>query len=366
MSRSLIVPMALLLVACQNGEQIIKPKQKPLIEAVYASGHVVAENEYEVFAQAEGHVVEKLAEDGDEIEAGAPLYVLESGQQSSRFNLAKKNYAIAQENYREGSAALREVEALVDAARTRMRFDSVNYIRYKNLLNRQATSKGEYDRMQVAYENSRAEYELQRSRYQQQKNKLFLELESARSQLAIAGNESGKYIIRSEVSGKIFRTLRETGELIRRGEAVAVVGNKDGFYLQLMVDELDIRKVSSGQEIMVTIDAFPHELFNARVQKVYPIVDRRSQSVRVDATFQDTIPPLFSGLAVEANIIISKKEKALVIPRSALIGRDSLRIMKDDEVRVIRVTPGIQTLEEVEIIDGITPSTEVVIGGSLQ
>src|SRR5690606_40540898 len=103
MSRSLIVPMALLLVACQNGEKIIKPKQKPQIEAVYASGHVVAENEYEVFAQAEGHVFFFQQKTAYEIEAGAPLYILESGQQSSRFNLAKKNYAIAQENYREGS-----------------------------------------------------------------------------------------------------------------------------------------------------------------------------------------------------------------------------------------------------------------------
>jgi len=365
MSRLFILLIAALFFACQNGEQIVKPEQKPLIEAVYASGHVVAENEYEVFAQAEGYVIEKLADDGDEIETGAPLYILESGQQSSRFDLAKKNYAIAQENYREGSAALREVEALVEAARTRMLFDSVNHVRYNNLLDRQATSRGEYDRMRLAYESSRAEYELQRSRYRQVKNKLFLELESARSQLTIAGNESGKYIIRSEVSGKIFSTLKETGERIRRGEAVAVVGNRDGFYLQLMVDELDIRKVTPGQEILVTIDALPHEVFTARVQKVYPMVDRRTQSVRVDAALQDTIPLLVSGLAVEANIVISKKEKALVVPRSALIGRDTLRIMKDGEVHAIRVKPGILTLEEVEIIEGIDSATEVVIGGSL-
>ncbi len=78
MSRLLILLIASLLSACQNGEQIVRPEQKPLIEAVYASGHVVAQNEYEVFAQVDGYVVEKLADDGDEIDTGAPLYTMDT------------------------------------------------------------------------------------------------------------------------------------------------------------------------------------------------------------------------------------------------------------------------------------------------
>ena len=78
MSRLLILLIALLLSACQNGEQIVRPELKPLIEAVYASGHVVAQNEYEVFAQMDGYVVEKLADDGDEIDTGAPLYTMDT------------------------------------------------------------------------------------------------------------------------------------------------------------------------------------------------------------------------------------------------------------------------------------------------
>ncbi len=78
MSRLLILLIALLLSACQNGEQIVRPEQIPLIEAEYASGHVVAQNEYEVFAQMDGYVVEKLADDGDEIDTGAPLYTMDT------------------------------------------------------------------------------------------------------------------------------------------------------------------------------------------------------------------------------------------------------------------------------------------------
>ena len=361
MKRHLILIPVILLISCKKNGEVVNPTEKPLVEAVYASGHVVARNQYQVFALADGYVLEKTAEDGTEVKQGSPLFILESGQQSSRFDLAKKNWIIASTNYRDDSPVLAEIVSAMEASKSKVRFDSVNYVRYKNLLDQNATSRGEFDRMRLAFDNSSSEFRLQRSRYEQVKNRLYLELESARSQLDIAGNESGKYIIRSDVNGVVFQTLKEKGELIRRGEPVAVIGEKNAFYLELAVDELDIQRMKKGQEVVVTIDALPGKVYKAVVDKIYPMVNRQQQSVRVDATLQDSIPVLVSGLAVEANIIIHRKEKALVIPKAAIAGRDSLWIKTENGREKIRISKGVETLEEVEITDGIDADTEVFL-----
>ena len=80
-----------LLGACQNNQELLKPQVKPLIEAVYASGFVVSKDEYEVYSQAEGYLSEKLVADGEDVKQGDPLFIIESDQQSSRYQLAKEN-----------------------------------------------------------------------------------------------------------------------------------------------------------------------------------------------------------------------------------------------------------------------------------
>jgi HlyD family secretion protein len=128
----------------------------------------------------------------------------------------------------------------------------------------------------------------------------------------------------------------------------------------LNVDELDVQKVKAGQEALVKIDAYPNKVFKTVVSKVYPMVDRKQQAVRVDAELKEALPGSFSGLALEANIIIRKKDAAIVIPKSSLLPGDSVRIKTDDGEMLIKVKKGIETLDEVEIIDGLDTSKLIV------
>lgn len=343
----------LLLSACGGKEEGVKPAVKPLMEAVYASGFVVSKDEYQIFPQVEGTVAEKLVEEGDAVKKGEPLYIIESGQQSARYAIAKENYDLAAKNFRDNSPVLQELKAALESAKTKLAFDSANFVRYSNLLKKNATSQGEYDRIKLLYENSKNDFLLQNSRYTKTRNQLQLEFQNAKSQLAIAGDESGRYTVRSEVDGLVFMAAKEKGELIRRNEVIAVVGKKDAYYLQLDVDELDIQRVKVGQPVLVKIDAYPGKVFKAEIEKVYPMVDRRQQSVRADAKLIDALPGWFSGLALEANIIIQQKEHALVIPKTKLLAGDSVLIQTEDGPQKVKVTRGAETLDEVEIIEGL-------------
>jgi multidrug efflux pump subunit AcrA (membrane-fusion protein) len=140
---------------------------------------------------------------------------------------------------------------------------------------------------------------------------------------------------------------------------VAVIGKDGQFYLQLNVDELDIQRVAVGQDVFTKIDAYPDQIFHAKVSKIYPMINKQQQSIRVDADLTDELPGGFSGLALEANIVIRQKENALVIPKTALLPGDSINVRTPDGVKTIKIEKGIETLDEIEVLRGLD-STDIV------
>ncbi len=314
-----------------------------------------------MFAEGEGYVVDKLVNDGDSVRKGDALYILSSTQSGARYQIAKQNYELAAKNLDQNSALLSELNSMVQSAQSKMKFDSTNYTRYKNLLQQNVGTRVEFDRMKLAYENSTNEYKLYKSRYEKTLSDLQVTRNNAQQQLVIASDDSGKNVVKSLLDGKVFFTRKEKGELVRRGESLAMIGSTNSFYIELSVDELDINKLQTGQLVLVKADAFPDEVFHASVSKIYPLVDTRQQSLRVDAILTESIPGNFSGLALEANIVIQQKEKALIIPKAALLEGDSVWIEQEGEVVKRSVKKGIVTLDEVEIVAGIDSATNIVI-----
>jgi HlyD family secretion protein len=352
-------PLALLLLAtCGQKQNTLHPVQKPLMEAIYASGFVVSEQEYQVYSLADGLVAEILAREGEPVKKGQAIVQVKSVQQSARYAMAKEAYDQARKN---AEPILHELEAAYASAQIRWQFDSTNFARFQNLLKEGATTKAEYDRAEAEYKNSRNEFVAIKNRLTKGRNEVALTISNAQNQLRIAGEESGNYTIRSEIDGMIFKIMKEKGELVRRSEPIAIAGRPDRFYLKLTIDELDVQRVKAGYHVIVKIDAYPEKFFRGKVTKVYPLIDTRQQSLRVDAALSEPLPGWFSGLAVEANIIIREKENALVIPRHALLPGDSVWIVADNMEKKVKVVRGIETLDEVEITAGLTPESNVLI-----
>ncbi len=353
--------LALLFISflgCSKKEETIQPVTKPLIEAVYASGFVVSDQEYQLFSQADGTLAEILVKEGEPVKKGQPILIIKGVQQSARYAMASETYEQAKRN---SSLVVSELEAVFASAQTRFQFDSINFVRFSNLFKAGATTRIEYDRAEIQYKNSHNDFTAVKNRLTKTKNEVYLSILNAQNQLKIAEEESGNYVLRSEIDGMVFKLMKERGELIRRSEAIAIVGKQDQFYLKLSIDELDIQRVKQGQDAIVKIDAYPEKLFRGKIAKVYPLVDTRQQSLRVDAILNEKLPNLFSGLAVEANIIIREKKNALVIPRLAILKGDSVWVAEGGNKKKIKVTRGIETLEETEIVQGLTAESKIIV-----
>jgi HlyD family secretion protein len=357
----LSVLSVLILQACTGNKQTVKPEYKLLTEAVYASGNLLPENEYKVFAQADGVLLRKVAEAGDTVAVGQVLFELQNDKQSIRSRNTLEQYRIARSNALDSSPVLQELEAALASARARWQNDSVNHVRYKNLLEAKATSRIDYDRATLAYQTSRNEYLSLKNRYEKTRTQLQLELQNAQAQYKLSVEQNADYAIKSHINGIVYEVYKEVGEVVKPTEPLALLGNPSQVYLKLTVDELDIIRIKEGQQVLVKIDTYKNQVFKASVTKIYPMLNQRDQSFRVDARFEEEVPRLYAGLTVEANIIIQQKEKALTIPKTYLVGQDSVRIESDGGSKMIRITKGIENFEYVEVLAGLDTSSVLVM-----
>jgi multidrug efflux pump subunit AcrA (membrane-fusion protein) len=175
--------------------------------------------------------------------------------------------------------------------------------------------------------------------------------------LQISKTITGDYTIKSEYDGKVYSILKEKGEMLNTQSPVALIGDAADFILELQVDEYDIAKIRLGQKIVLNMDSYKGEVFEAVVQKIDPLMSERSKSFTIEAAFTKQPPALYPNLTCEANIIIREKEKALTIPRSCLM-EDDYVLMENNEKR--KVTTGLKDYRKVEILNGLTVNDRIL------
>lgn len=98
-----------------------------MIEAVYASGVVKADNQYQVFSSVSGLVKEVFVKDGDTVLADAPLFSI----QNDNPELNARNASLALDLLREEALGNRgrllDLRLQSETAKERYLQDSINY-----------------------------------------------------------------------------------------------------------------------------------------------------------------------------------------------------------------------------------------------
>ena len=356
----LLLGGAICTTSCRQKEETASPAYKSLTEAVYASGNVFPKNEYKVVANADGYLQQQLVKEGDVVKGSQLLFSLESLSQDARAEADANIYRQSEANYSDNSPALAELEVALRNARTKLENDSVNYFRYKALYDQNATSKSDLERVELTYRTAKNDVAARQKAWSRTKNQLYVDLQNTRSNYRVNAREGDNYRIRSIESARVYEVYKKVGELVRKGEAIALLGNPNEVYLQLAVDETDFAKLKEGQELMIKMDAYGDKVFKAKVTKIYPKLNKVDQSFRVDADFVGDTPDAYYGLTVEANIIISQNPKALTIPKAYLVGNDSVWIEEGKEKKKIKVQKGAENFELVEIKDGLTEKSVLV------
>jgi HlyD family secretion protein len=349
------------LSGCGSKKATMHPEYKEVTEAVYASGNIYPENEYKVYANADGILLNAFVEEGDSIHSNQVIFHIESEAQDIRSKNAGEIYSTAVENYGVNSPALREMADALSTAKVKLANDSLNYTRYKVLFEKNATSQSELDRMKLVYTTSKNDFDMKKSTIQKLRNQLFVELQNAETNFKTSSIDNANFNVKSLISGMVYEIYKKKGESIRRGEPIALIGDAHKIYAKLVVDEQDIARIKKGQEVLVRVDYNKEKIFKAKVEKIYPKLTKEDQSFRVDAIFTGEQPPVLYGLTLEANIVISQKTKTLTIPKSAIMDGDTVTVIENGEEKKIKIKRGIENLELTEVLSGLTDKSQIVV-----
>ena len=350
---------AISFTSCKERTKEVQPQIKQLTEAVYASGTLVPENEYKVVASTDGFLQRALVKEGDTVRKGQLLFALNNDNQQTQVNaaseLVNKTVPVAASN----APAVKEIENRVASAKTRLQNDELQYKRYKNLYEQNAVSASNYEKFRLQYETSQHDVQSLEEQLQQQRLSSALQLQQASNQLSIARTSKSNGLLKSYTDGIVYDVYKQTGDLIAPNQSIALIGS-GRMIAKLLVDEDDLGKIKQGQEVLITMDAYPEKIFHARIEKIYPLLNKVEQSFRVDAVFEDEMPVKLYGLNIEANIVLDKKQ-ALVIPKKALLKGDSVLVKQGTATAKVKVTTGAADDEYVQVTAGLTHSSILII-----
>ena len=351
-----IIFISVVLISC-NEKPEIKPQRKDIIDAVFASGKIVSDNEYQVTAIAEGYLSSILVAEGDTVKKGQPLFKLLNDIQQTQLNNADYNYQFAKESQNSLSPEFQQIEGKISQAIQKLQSDSINLMRYQKLLPTHAVAQIDYDKLKLEYQNDQSNVSILQNELIQLKRNLALKTINAEAQLQIQNKGNQYYALNSENEGLVLNIFKKNGDLVKKGETIGKIGSGQ-LLAKLYVAEDDIKKITIGQLTLITLNTEKDTVYSAIVTKIYPSFDENSQSFIVEAAFTTKLPTLKIGTQLQANFIINEKKNALVIPSNCLFGGDSVQLSANKAK--VKVKIGIKTLEWTEILGGIVESDLLV------
>ena len=348
--------ISLLFTACSGDSEKIRPRLDTITESVYASATVQPDSMYKVHAAVSGILEKNLVTEGDLVQAGTPLVRITDRTPELNRENARLQLELAASNYQGPTTPLRDLASRIETARLAFVDDSVNYRRQEKLWSQQIGSRAAFENRKLAFERSRNQLDQLQSEYARMERELRTNVEQARNSYHSYQANAEEYTVRSFIDGKVYALFKEPGELVVPNEPLATLGKPDSFVVELLVDEVDVVRLRTGQVVLVSLDAYPGELFRAELSRIYPQKDARNQTFLAEARFETPPEQLYPGLSGEANIVIDQRDNALTIPRNLLLEGDS--VLTGDGM--IKVVPGLQTLDRVEIRSGLTAETTIL------
>jgi len=138
-------------------------------------------------------------------------------------------------------------------------------------------------------------------------------------------------------------------------------------WIDANVFEKDLQRVKPGQEVKLTVPAFPQTTFSGRVIFVDSVVNPDTRTVNVRTEVANPDGRLKPDMFANVQIITDVNQAAISIPQSAVLNDDGKTIVfvaEGNGYKKRQVQAGIQNNDRVEIVDGLNAGDKVVVKGN--
>lgn len=151
------------------------------------------------------------------------------------------------------------------------------------------------------------------------------------------------------------------------GSGVAIVDIADVSRMSVLVnvDETDIAQIEAGQEVDITIEAYPDELFSGKVTKIAPqsVVDQSVTTIPVTVEVELPDARLKPGMNATCDFITNRKKNVLMVPNEAVKEGDNsttVTVLEGGKQVERKVEAGLVGKDYTEIIKGLKEGQKIV------
>ncbi len=276
-------------------------------------GNIEAWTDLTLLAKVSGTVEKLLVKEGDRVQKGDLLAVIEDTDYRIRLERAKAAYTLASNEFR----------------------------RDKEIYAKGVIPAAEFDAKKTAMETARADLndaELQYSRCQ----------------------------IISPLDGIVRRLDAKTGLLLSVGDPVAQIIEIDRVKAVIGIPESDVSAVRKLKEVTLVIHALEDRKFVGKKLFLSPSPNSAARLYDLELSIDNGDGEILPGMFVRADIVKRTVENALVIPFYSVISRNDEQyvfVEKDNVVSRRRVRLGIMEGWMVEVLDGLSEGEKLVLEG---
>lgn len=262
--------------------------RQAVVVDVEATGQITPINAVEVRSKASGQIVQLPVQTGSRVQPGDLLARIDPRDPQSRFDQAA---------------------AQVRAARAQAEITKTQYDRNLALVRQGVITAPELESARLAYAN--AQSSLTGARTQQDLARIALE------DVTIRAPSAGTVIARSVAPGQVIASSVNSPS---GGTILLTLADLSTVYDSTLVNESDVGKVRAGQEVRVTVDAYPGRTFRGTVEKVEPraTVQQSVTFFPVLVRLDNEDGALMPGMNTDVSILVDRREGVLTVPLDAL------------------------------------------------
>ena len=189
------------------------------------------------------------------------------------------------------------------------------------------------------------------------------ELSRRRASVMQARELRDRRVLRAPFAGVILERLVDPGQTVGLESVIYRLADLSSPEVTIEVDEIYAAEIRPGIEAMISLPGQNRQL-RAKVLHVEPRVDPATGARDVRLGLVDAAIDAPSGLTVTVNLVIEKRDRAISVPRSAIIQSGSgakVRVIGDDNVVIDRPISFVDwPAEEVIVTSGIKPGERIL------
>ena len=187
---------------------------------------------------------------------------------------------------------------------------------------------------------------------------------------AEAEGASARVTIRAPLSGFVLSRDAVQGQSVDGEHVIAVIGDLDHVYFLGRLFEKDLARVQAGAAAEVRLNAYPSEVFEAKVEMIGKQLDPAARTVTARIRVSNHDDLIKVGLFGNARVVTTSgvaTPKRVVVPLTAVTRVASKDVVfvhqPDGDYEVHPVTTGRSAAGRMEILSGLRAGEEVVVNG---